>query len=75
MHPEDIKSKLLSNFPGSIIDLQDTTGTNDHFHLSIRAPQFNGVSKVKQHQMIYAVLQTEMKGPIHALSIDSQGIN
>ncbi len=66
-----LKEKLESSFPGAKIILTDQGG-GDHLHLFIEAPQFKNLSRVKQHQMVYKVLAEEMKGPIHALAIDSK---
>ena len=68
------EEKLKLAFPGAKLSLQDHGG-GDHLHLEIEAKEFIGKSKVQQHQMIYKVLHEEMKGPIHALSINSKALN
>ncbi|MCH8530482.1 MAG: BolA/IbaG family iron-sulfur metabolism protein [Saccharospirillum sp.] len=40
-----------------------------HFRLEVVSGQFSGVRAVKRHQMIYALLQEELAGPVHALAI------
>ncbi len=40
-----------------------------HFRLEIVSPQFENVRSVKRHQMVYALLQDELAGPVHALAI------
>ena len=42
-----------------------------HYHLYLVSSAFESVSKVKRHQMIYGILEPEMKGDkaIHALSM------
>lgn len=46
--------------------------TNDLSHLlvKIQSPLFANKSKVACHQMVYAVLETEMRDVIHALRIE-----
>ena len=40
-----------------------------HFKLVIVSDNFIEMTKVKRHQLIYAEIQEEIDGPIHALSI------
>jgi BolA protein len=44
-------------------------GSESHFKVVIVAEAFNGLSAVKRHQSIYAVLADELRGSIHALAI------
>jgi BolA protein len=41
-----------------------------HFTIRIQANAFKDISRVKAHQMIYAVLNQEFKEGLHALSIE-----
>lgn len=68
--PEIIIEKLQAALPGAQIDLQDLTGTQDHYQATIVAPQFIGKARLSRHRMVYAALEEEMKGPIHALTLD-----
>ena len=49
--------------------VQETGG--GHFFVTIVSEQFEGKSRVKRHQLIYAALGTMMQSDIHALSITS----
>jgi len=40
-----------------------------HFNLTAVSEYFNGLSKVARHQQVYKVLEDELAGPIHALSL------
>ena len=44
-------------------------GSESHFKVVIVSDKFNGLSAVKRHQSIYAVLVDELRGPVHALAI------
>ncbi|MCB9655235.1 MAG: BolA family transcriptional regulator [Deltaproteobacteria bacterium] len=48
------------------------TGTGDHFAAEVSAPAFAGKTMVEQHQMVYAAVREEMKGPIHALKLSTR---
>ena len=42
-----------------------------HFHVRIVSPAFEGISRVERQRRIYAALADEMKGPVHALSLNA----
>ncbi len=44
--------------------------TESHFKLTVVAPEFEGLNRVKRHQEVYALTQDLMQeGPLHALSL------
>lgn len=72
MKPEDIEQKIISCLPGAKVKAYDLTGGGDHWQVSVEAKQFDGLSMVKQHQLIYSALGDWMKQEIHALAIDAK---
>lgn len=40
-----------------------------HFHVTIRAPKFTGVSPIQRHRLVYDALGDLMQTDIHALQI------
>jgi stress-induced morphogen len=75
MDEQLIKDILLASFPGSEIHLKDLTGGKDHWHLTIKAKEFKGLSLVEQHRSIYRVLTPYMNKEIHALAISSSSMD
>lgn len=43
--------------------------TESHFKLIVVAEAFNGLSAVKRHQRLYAVLADELRDGVHALAL------
>jgi len=43
--------------------------TESHFKLVVVAEHFQGMSKVRRHQVLYRLLQAELQGPVHALAL------
>ena len=41
-----------------------------HFHIKISSAAFAGLTRIKAHQKIYALLADLMNNPIHALAIE-----
>ena len=72
MTAEEIHQQLCSTFPDATIKLKDLTGGGDHWHLEIVSGAFAGKSLVEQHQLVYRALGPWMKGPIHALALDTR---
>ena len=70
MRSEDIASKIKQALPDAEVELQDLTGTADHWKASIVSAAFAGKSLVQRHRLVMAALAEELKGPIHALTLD-----
>ncbi|MEQ8558860.1 MAG: BolA family transcriptional regulator [Henriciella sp.] len=69
MDRDTLETHLKEAFPDATITLTDLAGDNDHWQAEIVSPQFKGVSRVKQHQMVYAALKGKMGGELHALAL------
>lgn len=70
MKATDIIAKLRLALPDAIVELKDLTGTEDHWAASIVSIGFEGKSALQRHRLVMAALAEEMKGPIHALTLD-----
>ena len=70
MKPEAITAKIRTALPDAEVELQDLTGTEDHWKATIVSSAFAGKSLLERHRMVMAALADEMKGPIHALTLD-----
>ena len=70
MTAEQITAKIRTALPDARVELQDLTGTSDHWKALIVSAAFAGKSLIQRHRMVMAVLAEEMKGPIHALTLD-----
>lgn len=68
-----LESLIREAFPDAEIKLDDMLGDQDHYGLTIKSSAFNGLSRVKCHQKIYAALGDLMGGDLHALSIRAIG--
>ncbi len=69
-------SVLEERIRGSVSGVQhlvikDLTGTEDHYEATVVASAFEGKTRIEQHQMIYRALGELMKGPVHALSLQT----
>ena len=46
-------------------------GSESHFKLVVVTDTFSGVPRVRRHQTVNGILQDELAGPIHALSMET----
>jgi stress-induced morphogen len=70
MAPADIIAKIRAALPDAEVELQDLTGTADHWKATIVSAAFTGKSLIARHRLVMAALAEELKGPIHALTLD-----
>jgi len=66
---EKLEEIIKKSFPEASINIVDLAGDDDHFSLEIKSREFNGLSRIKQHKMVYDALDGKMGGELHALSI------
>ena len=64
--PESIKNAIEG---GVVCDRVEVTGDGQHFQALIVSNTFEGLSKVRRHQLVYGALGDRMRDEIHALSM------
>jgi acid stress-induced BolA-like protein IbaG/YrbA len=67
MTADDIKQSILEKLECEFIEILGEDGT--HFEGTIVSVLFEGLNRVKQHQMVFSALGDKMKSEIHALSM------
>lgn len=70
MKAEDIAAKIRVALPDAVVELKDLTGTADHWQATVVSQLFAGKSLIERHRLVMAALADELKGPIHALTLD-----
>ena len=70
MTAADIIAKIRAALPDAVVQMKDLTGTSDHWEASIVSEAFAGKSLIQRHRLVMSALAEEMKGPIHALTLD-----
>ncbi|KQU52496.1 ATP-binding protein [Bosea sp. Leaf344] len=69
MNADDIESMIRAALPDAIVEIKDLAGDGDHYAATVTSAAFRGKSRVQQHQMVYAALQGNMGGVLHALAL------
>ena len=71
--PEVLKQHLRNAFPGApVLELEDLTGTHDHYRAVIVHSAFQGKTRIEQHKLVYQALGELMHGPVHALALETR---
>ncbi len=76
---EEIHLKLSENFSPSLLEVVNESenhrghaGYSDgesHFHVTINAPAFEGLSRIARPRAVHKVLGADLVGRIHALGL------
>ncbi|NEP39519.1 MAG: BolA family transcriptional regulator [Okeania sp. SIO2H7] len=70
MNLEEVESMIKAELPDAQVQVQDLSGGGDHLQATVVSSQFEGKTRVKQHQMVYAAVQEPMASEaIHALAL------
>jgi stress-induced morphogen len=72
---ERLEGLLRTAFPEAReVEVLDRTGGGDHFHVTVVADAFDGLSLVQQHRLVYDALADPLAdGTIHELRITTRG--
>ena len=69
---EEIKRLIKEEIPDASIEIKDLMGDNNHYAATIRSSQFNNLSKIEQHKLVYKSLKGKMGNELHALSLTTE---
>jgi stress-induced morphogen len=73
IEPDVLKQQLRNAFPeASVLELEDLTGTKDHYRAVIVHAAFRGKTRIEQHKLVYQALGALMDGPVHALALETR---
>lgn len=72
VHPDQVKAAITHALPDACVDVEDLTGGGDHLQVSVVSSAFSGLTRVKQHQLVYGALRQELASEaIHALALQT----
>ena len=67
-----VVSLITNKLPDSTVKVENIKG-NDHLQVTVISSKFNGLSLVKQHQLVYSALKEELASEaIHALALKTE---
>ena len=72
VQPAAVEAAIQRSMPDAQVQVEDLTGGGDHLQVSVISSAFEGLSRIKQHQLVYAALQQELASEaIHALALNT----
>ena len=69
MDAGEIERMIKEALPGAVVEIKDLAGDGDHYAAKVVSPSFAGMTRVKQHQAVYAALGGRMGDVLHALQL------
>ena len=72
VQPAAVEAAIQRAIPDARVQVEDLTGGGDHLQVSGVSAAFTGLSRLKQHQLVYGALQAELASEaIHALALST----
>ena len=71
MAANEIEALIKAALPDATITVEDLAGDGDHYAANVVSEQFRGLSRVRQHQIVYAALRGRMGGELHSLALQT----
>lgn len=76
MSPETIQNLILQALPNAKVQVQDPNRDGQHFAAIVVAPEFEGITMIKQHKLVYGAIQEHLdSGAIHALQLKTYSLS
>ena len=60
MEANEIEALIKAALPDARVNVEDLAGDGDHYAATVVSEQFRGLSRVRQHQLVYAALRGRM---------------
>ncbi|MCP9908394.1 BolA family transcriptional regulator [Cyanobium sp. BA20m-p-22] len=72
VHPDQVKAAITQAMPDASVEVEDLTGGGDHLQVTVISSAFSGLTRVRQHQLVYGALRQELASEaIHALALQT----
>ncbi len=69
---EQVETMIKEGLPDAQVQVQDLTGTLDHYKVVVVSSQFEGKRLVQRHQLVYGALHQALSSDaIHALTMET----
>ena len=71
MSASEIEQLIKASIPDAEVEIVDLAGDGDHYSAKVLSRTFIGLTRVQQHQRVYAALGGRMGGELHALQLQT----
>jgi stress-induced morphogen len=71
MAADEIEAMIVAAIHDARVEIRDLAGDGDHYAARVVSGSFAGMSRVRQHQAVYAARKGKMGGELHALQLET----
>jgi stress-induced morphogen len=71
MAANEIEALVKEALPDATVTVEDLAGDGDHYAATVVSESFRGLSRVKQHKLVYDALRGRVGGELHALALQT----
>ncbi len=71
MTSAQIEADLRAAFPDADIQIEDLAGDGDHYRARIVSLAFEGLPRIRQHQLVFEAMKGKVGGELHALAVET----
>ena len=71
MAASEIERLIKAAIPDAEVTIRDLAGDGDHYAARVVSSSFAGLSRIRQHQAVYAALGGRVGGQLHALQLET----
>ena len=71
MAASEIERLIRDAIPDAQVSIRDLAGDGDHYAARVVSSSFEGKSRIRQHQAVYAALKGKMGTELHALQLET----
>lgn len=76
VQPDAVSSAIRRAIPDAQVSVEDLTGGGDHLQVTVVSTEFDGLNRIRQHQLVYRALKKELASEaIHALALNTSSPN
>lgn len=70
----EIERLIRAAIPDAEVTITDLAGDGDHYSARVVSPSFAGLTRIQQHQRVYAALGGRVGGELHALQLQTAAL-
>jgi stress-induced morphogen len=71
MAADEIEELIKAGIPDAEVSIRDLAGDGDHYAARVVAKSFEGMSRIRQHQAVFAALGGRVGSELHALQLET----
>jgi stress-induced morphogen len=71
MAANEIERLITDAIPDAQVTIRDLAGDGDHYAARVVSRSFDGLSRIRQHQIVYSALGGRVGGELHALQLET----